>query len=193
MFAVVPFLSLMFLVGDYRNKCNENNIHTQNEPSRAIPTKATFTPVLTVFSSCCCHLRMLLFIPKTYYDQFKPLKKTNTVSSVMGWRAADCKMVRSLNVQCFVTVYTSHSASVTTRMCLSAFVVLVGVPVSSRVSTKIQQLLNTLKRPKRPPLSEFFTDDSEEIVEGTLNVHLKFLFSHYNCTTSHTILQRCYF
>uniref|UniRef100_A0A8C8DVV2 Disco-interacting protein 2 homolog Ba n=1 Tax=Oryzias sinensis TaxID=183150 RepID=A0A8C8DVV2_9TELE len=40
-----------------------------------------------------------------------------------------------------------------------------GVPVSSRVSTKIQQLLNTLKRPKRPPLSEFFLDDSEEIVE----------------------------
>ncbi|KAF7206972.1 disco-interacting protein 2 homolog B-A isoform X2 [Nothobranchius furzeri] len=40
-----------------------------------------------------------------------------------------------------------------------------GVPVSSRVSTKIQQLLNTLKRPKRPPLSEFFTDDSEEIVQ----------------------------
>lgn len=38
--------------------------------------------------------------------------------------------------------------------------------MSSRVSTKIQQLLNTLKRPKRPPLSEFFTDDSEEIVEG---------------------------
>uniref|UniRef100_A0A3Q2CGE2 Disco-interacting protein 2 homolog Ba n=1 Tax=Cyprinodon variegatus TaxID=28743 RepID=A0A3Q2CGE2_CYPVA len=39
------------------------------------------------------------------------------------------------------------------------------VPVSSRVSTKIQQLLNTLKRPKRPPLCEFFLDDSEEIVE----------------------------
>uniref|UniRef100_A0AAQ4PBW8 Disco-interacting protein 2 homolog Bb n=1 Tax=Gasterosteus aculeatus aculeatus TaxID=481459 RepID=A0AAQ4PBW8_GASAC len=42
---------------------------------------------------------------------------------------------------------------------------LLGVPVNSRVSTKIQQLLNTLKRPKRPPLSEFFTDDAEEIVE----------------------------
>uniref|UniRef100_A0A8C2L0M3 Disco-interacting protein 2 homolog Bb n=1 Tax=Cyprinus carpio TaxID=7962 RepID=A0A8C2L0M3_CYPCA len=40
-----------------------------------------------------------------------------------------------------------------------------GVPVSSRVSTKIQQLLNTLKRPKRPPLSEYFMDDQEEIVE----------------------------
>ncbi|KAG5836475.1 hypothetical protein ANANG_G00255190 [Anguilla anguilla] len=40
-----------------------------------------------------------------------------------------------------------------------------GVPVNSRVSTKIQQLLNTLKRPKRPPLSEFFVDDAEEIVE----------------------------
>ncbi|KTG42587.1 hypothetical protein cypCar_00003249 [Cyprinus carpio] len=41
-----------------------------------------------------------------------------------------------------------------------------GVPAHSRVSTKIQQLLNTLKRPKRPPLSEFFLDDFEEIVEG---------------------------
>uniref|UniRef100_A0A8C1E3X4 DMAP1-binding domain-containing protein n=1 Tax=Cyprinus carpio carpio TaxID=630221 RepID=A0A8C1E3X4_CYPCA len=41
----------------------------------------------------------------------------------------------------------------------------IGVPVSSRVSTKIQQLLNTLKRPKRPPLSEYFMDDQEEIVE----------------------------
>ncbi|XP_034268329.1 disco-interacting protein 2 homolog B isoform X3 [Pantherophis guttatus] len=40
-----------------------------------------------------------------------------------------------------------------------------GVPVNSRVSTKIQQLLNTLKRPKRPPLKEFFVDDFEEIVE----------------------------
>ncbi|ETE65150.1 Disco-interacting protein 2-like B, partial [Ophiophagus hannah] len=43
-----------------------------------------------------------------------------------------------------------------------------GVPVNSRVSTKIQQLLNTLKRPKRPPLKEFFVDDFEEIVEGKL-------------------------
>ncbi|OCT95820.1 disco-interacting protein 2 homolog B isoform X1 [Xenopus laevis] len=40
-----------------------------------------------------------------------------------------------------------------------------GVAVNSRVSTKIQQLLNTLKRPKRPPLKEFFVDDFEEIVE----------------------------
>ncbi|XP_037380727.1 disco-interacting protein 2 homolog A isoform X3 [Talpa occidentalis] len=40
-----------------------------------------------------------------------------------------------------------------------------GVPVSSRVSSKIQQLLNTLKRPKRPPLKEFFVDDSEELLE----------------------------
>ncbi|XP_045858447.1 disco-interacting protein 2 homolog A isoform X8 [Meles meles] len=40
-----------------------------------------------------------------------------------------------------------------------------GVPVSSRVSSKIQQLLNTLKRPKRPPLKEFFVDDLEELLE----------------------------
>ncbi|XP_023601740.1 disco-interacting protein 2 homolog A isoform X7 [Myotis lucifugus] len=40
-----------------------------------------------------------------------------------------------------------------------------GVPVNSRVSSKIQQLLNTLKRPKRPPLKEFFVDDMEELLE----------------------------
>uniref|UniRef100_A0A3P9IS65 Disco-interacting protein 2 homolog A n=1 Tax=Oryzias latipes TaxID=8090 RepID=A0A3P9IS65_ORYLA len=39
------------------------------------------------------------------------------------------------------------------------------VPVSSRVSSKIQQLLNTLKRPKRPPLREFFVDDFEELLD----------------------------
>lgn len=46
-------------------------------------------------------------------------------------------------------------------MCVCA-----GVPVSSRVSAKIQQLVNTLKRPKRPPLREFFVDDFEELLEG---------------------------
>ncbi|KAJ3594659.1 hypothetical protein NHX12_003966, partial [Muraenolepis orangiensis] len=40
-----------------------------------------------------------------------------------------------------------------------------GVPVSSRVSAKIQQLVNTLKRPKRPPLTEFFVDDFQELLE----------------------------
>uniref|UniRef100_A0A673I9J1 Disco-interacting protein 2 homolog A-like n=1 Tax=Sinocyclocheilus rhinocerous TaxID=307959 RepID=A0A673I9J1_9TELE len=40
-----------------------------------------------------------------------------------------------------------------------------GVPVNSRVSSKIQQLLNTLKRPKRPPLQEFFVDDFEELLD----------------------------
>lgn len=43
-----------------------------------------------------------------------------------------------------------------------------GVPVNSRVSSKIQQLLNTLKRPKRPPLREFFVDDFEELLDGKL-------------------------
>ncbi|KAM8856978.1 disco-interacting protein 2 homolog A isoform 5-T5 [Synchiropus picturatus] len=41
----------------------------------------------------------------------------------------------------------------------------IGVPVNSRVSSKIQQLLNTLKRPKRPPLREFFVDDFEELLD----------------------------
>lgn len=43
---------------------------------------------------------------------------------------------------------------------------LTGVPVNSRVSSKIQQLLDTLKRPKRPPLTEFFVDDGEGLLEG---------------------------
>ncbi|KTF87384.1 hypothetical protein cypCar_00014372, partial [Cyprinus carpio] len=43
-----------------------------------------------------------------------------------------------------------------------------GVPVSSRVSAKIQQLVNTLKRPKRRPLREFFVEDFEELLEGKL-------------------------
>lgn len=47
---------------------------------------------------------------------------------------------------------------------------LTGVPVNSRVSSKIQQLLNTLKRPKRPPLKEFFVDDFEELLEGNTRV-----------------------
>uniref|UniRef100_A0A5F8G9P7 Disco interacting A n=1 Tax=Monodelphis domestica TaxID=13616 RepID=A0A5F8G9P7_MONDO len=42
---------------------------------------------------------------------------------------------------------------------------LIRVPAHSRVSSKIQQLLNTLKRPKRPPLKEFFVDDFEELLE----------------------------
>ena len=69
--------------------------------------------------------------------------------------------------------------------------VCLGVPVNSRVSTKIQQLLNTLKRPKRPPLSEFFLDDSEEIVEGMKcvfacsifgeNIYSYYVFFTYKC------------
>uniref|UniRef100_A0A8B9K755 Disco-interacting protein 2 homolog Ca n=1 Tax=Astyanax mexicanus TaxID=7994 RepID=A0A8B9K755_ASTMX len=35
----------------------------------------------------------------------------------------------------------------------------------SRVSAKIQQLVNTLKQPRRPPLREFFVDDFEELLE----------------------------
>uniref|UniRef100_A0A8C6PKR7 Disco interacting protein 2 homolog C n=1 Tax=Nothobranchius furzeri TaxID=105023 RepID=A0A8C6PKR7_NOTFU len=46
------------------------------------------------------------------------------------------------------------------RSCSSA-----GVPVSSRVSAKIQQLVNTLKQPRRPPLREFFVDDFDELLE----------------------------
>lgn len=73
-----------------------------------------------------------------------------------------------------------------------AVLVCSGVPVSNRVSTKIQQLLNTLKRPKRPPLSEFFVDDSEEIVEGErrhcacasvwlFHIQLDYFISFYSC------------
>uniref|UniRef100_A0A671KWH7 Disco-interacting protein 2 homolog C-like n=1 Tax=Sinocyclocheilus anshuiensis TaxID=1608454 RepID=A0A671KWH7_9TELE len=53
------------------------------------------------------------------------------------------------------------------RICICSIIVYmcVGVPVSSRVSAKIQQLVNTLKRPKRRPLREFFVEDFEELLE----------------------------
>lgn len=58
------------------------------------------------------------------------------------------------------------SASWVVTALLHSLPLLAGVPVSSRVSAKIQQLVNTLKRPKRPPLREFFVDDFEELLEG---------------------------
>uniref|UniRef100_A0A8C3Q2Z5 Disco interacting protein 2 homolog B n=1 Tax=Chrysolophus pictus TaxID=9089 RepID=A0A8C3Q2Z5_CHRPC len=67
--------------------------------------------------------------------------------------------IENFSVPPDVTATTSSSSTRPTNSFPS------GVPVSSRVSTKIQQLLNTLKRPKRPPLKEFFVDDFEEIVE----------------------------
>lgn len=68
-----------------------------------------------------------------------------------------CGAVRGTYSECNVRVY----------VCVNA-----GVPVSSRVSAKIQQLVNTLKRPKRPPLREFFVDDFEELLEGTKLIKL---------------------
>uniref|UniRef100_A0A671S584 Disco-interacting protein 2 homolog C n=1 Tax=Sinocyclocheilus anshuiensis TaxID=1608454 RepID=A0A671S584_9TELE len=50
-------------------------------------------------------------------------------------------------------------------VCINTCVSSLGVPVSSRVSAKIQQLVNTLKQPRRPPLREFFVDDFEELLE----------------------------
>lgn len=43
------------------------------------------------------------------------------------------------------------------------------------MSAKIQQLVNTLKQPRRPPLREFFVDDFDELLEGknSLSVHFK--------------------
>lgn len=59
--------------------------------------------------------------------------------------------------------------------------------MSSRVSAKIQQLVNTLKRPKRPPLREFFVDDFEELLEGKMTVFQKVLETSF----SHTV--KCFF
>ncbi|XP_076441207.1 disco-interacting protein 2 homolog C-like isoform X3 [Babylonia areolata] len=40
-----------------------------------------------------------------------------------------------------------------------------AAPVHGKVSAKIQQLLNTLKRPKRKPLPEYFVDESDATLE----------------------------
>uniref|UniRef100_A0A4W6G5D6 Disco interacting protein 2 homolog C n=1 Tax=Lates calcarifer TaxID=8187 RepID=A0A4W6G5D6_LATCA len=68
-----------------------------------------------------------------------------------------------------VTGYSSDSShshtepeNITLAPCVCLFA---GVPVSSRVSAKIQQLVNTLKQPRRPPLREFFVDDFDELLE----------------------------
>lgn len=61
-------------------------------------------------------------------------------------------------------------------LCINMHLCFIGVPVSSRVSAKIQQLVNTLKQPRRPPLREFFVDDFEELLEGECLTHHQFLF-----------------
>uniref|UniRef100_A0A8C7L5A3 Disco interacting C n=1 Tax=Oncorhynchus kisutch TaxID=8019 RepID=A0A8C7L5A3_ONCKI len=61
-----------------------------------------------------------------------------------------------------ITLLTYLYLPLCVRVCLSY---LQCVPVGGRVSAKIQQLVNTLKRPKRPPLREFFVDDFEELLE----------------------------
>lgn len=65
---------------------------------------------------------------------------------------------------CFLFQCSAQSITLTACVCVSG--VLAGVPVSSRVSAKIQQLVNTLKQPRRPPLREFFVDDFDELLEG---------------------------
>lgn len=39
-----------------------------------------------------------------------------------------------------------------------------GLVCPARVSEKIQQLVNTLKRPKRRPLPEYFIDEDDQIL-----------------------------
>uniref|UniRef100_A0A3Q4MV68 Disco-interacting protein 2 homolog B-A-like n=1 Tax=Neolamprologus brichardi TaxID=32507 RepID=A0A3Q4MV68_NEOBR len=87
----------------------------------------------------------------TLSQEAKPQPQTHSENSAPPpdvTMLKQCSNVLSLCVRAVgcVTVYLSL------LLPLSTFTLPVGVPVSSRVSTKIQQLLNTLKRPKRPPL-----------------------------------------
>lgn len=73
--------------------------------------------------------------------------------------------------------------------CLFGWILFIGVPVSSRVSAKIQQLVNTLKQPRRPPLREFFVDDFEELLEGECLTHhhsFRGFFLSYSYKQTHT-------
>ena len=49
-----------------------------------------------------------------------------------------------------------------------------------KVSAKIQQLLNTLKKPKRRPLPEFYEDDDKVILS-----FLEFHYSHFHLNHIH--------
>lgn len=75
-------------------------------------------------------------------------------------------ILASLHV--FISSHSSFFLSLLLSSSVSLSLSPEGVPVNSRVSSKIQQLLNTLKRPKRPPLREFFLDDFEELLDGRL-------------------------
>ena len=46
-----------------------------------------------------------------------------------------------------------------------------------KVSAKIQQLLNTLKKPKRRPLPEFYEDDDKVIKRRYISSHQHLLYS----------------
>lgn len=77
------------------------------------------------------------------------------------------KLIVQWNVKVVTTSQMSTCGNLDVGLALKCvFLPSAGVPVSSRVSAKIQQLVNTLKRPKRPPLREFFVDDFEELLEG---------------------------
>lgn len=57
-----------------------------------------------------------------------------------------------------------------------------------KVSAKIQQLLNTLKRPKRRPLPDFYIDDETDL-ESEFGIFISVNFSHncwagFNCLKS---------
>ncbi|XP_059417074.1 disco-interacting protein 2 homolog B-A-like [Carassius carassius] len=108
-------------------------------PALCHPFSISSSPHPSIYDA---RLSIVQFIIRSYIRSSHDLRMPRSVESVR-----ECVFVR-----------LSHPT-------LPAHVPGVGVPVSSRVSTKIQQLLNTLKRPKRPPLSEFFMDDQEEIVE----------------------------
>ena len=58
-----------------------------------------------------------------------------------------------------------------------------AAPVHGKVSAKIQQLLNTLKRPKRKPLPEYFVDEAEATLESRC-------FLSSPCTISDPVFQK---
>lgn len=111
---------------------------------------------------------------------------THFVSIVFGnfiqraWNSVNLKMTKQIFNQNLFSCCEKLFLFIIACMC-------VGVPVSSRVSAKIQQLVNTLKRPKRRPLREFFVEDFEELLEGW-NVFPSFCVCLFDFEDEHTLL-----
>ena len=130
---------------------------------RAAPNKHSL-----VHSSWKDYFQFLSVKPSRHLNCYlTKLTVTLAVLLLLRWWGLSCKQTTAFLFHCAeLAQVILLTRCVCVRVCVCVSGVFTGVPVSSRVSAKIQQLVNTLKQPRRPPLREFFVDDFDELLEG---------------------------